>query len=245
MVDLWAPWCGPCKTLGPIIERVVDEHRGPGRAWSRSTSTRTRRRRPRSGCRASPRCTRCKDGKVVDGFVGAQGETEVAAFVERLLPSEAEIETGRLLAAGRRGVAAGACSSSIPANEHGHRGPGRARWSTTSRADEALELLDRIPETAATRRVAALARAGDVVDELDDVGPTPRRPARPGQGRRRGPPGVRRPARAARPRRPPHRPTTAASSPPACTEPRAARLRLAVDTTARRGAALRGRHGPG
>src|SRR3954467_9801909 len=99
IVDLWAPWCGPCKTLGPIIEKViadtdgkvelakvnVDENQQVSRAFQ---------------VQSIPAVYALKDGKVVDGFVGAQPEAVGGKFVETLLPSEEETEVQQLLSAG-------------------------------------------------------------------------------------------------------------------------------------------------
>ena len=114
-------------------------------------------------------------GKVVDGFIGAQGETAVREFVDRLLPSEAEEEVEKLVAAGdeaslrqaleRQPDHAGAIVA-LAELLAGRRGEGDI--------DEALGLLERIPETPETRRVAALVRTGgdeasteDITAELD------------------------------------------------------------------------------
>ena len=89
VVDLWAPWCGPCKTLGPIIEKVVgatdgkavlvkinvDENPAISQAFR---------------VQSIPAVYALKDGQVVDGFMGAYPSTRSREFVERLLPTEAE-----------------------------------------------------------------------------------------------------------------------------------------------------------
>ena len=99
VVDLWAPWCGPCKTLGPILEKVVDETGGKVELVKVDVD-----QNPQASAafrvQGIPAVYALKDGKVVDGFIGAQPESEVRAFVDRLLPSETEIEIGELLAAG-------------------------------------------------------------------------------------------------------------------------------------------------
>ena len=106
-----------------------------------------------------------KDGKVVDGFVGAQPEHVVQAFVDALLPTEEETEVERLLRAGdaeslRRVL------DLEPDNEKAIVGLAELLIEQGD-TDGALELLARIPETGETRRVAALARVGGAV--TDDV----------------------------------------------------------------------------
>jgi putative thioredoxin len=87
VVDLWAPWCGPCRTLGPIIERVIDATGGqvelvkvnidenPGIAQA-------------FGVQSIPLVVALVDGQPVDGFLGAQPEHMVKEFVDRLLSGE-------------------------------------------------------------------------------------------------------------------------------------------------------------
>src|SRR5215218_2423341 len=89
VVDLWAPWCGPCRQLGPIIEKVVDATEGKVVLAKVNVDE-----NPQIGqafqVQGIPAVYALKDGKVVDGFVGAQGEPAVQAFVDQLLPTEEE-----------------------------------------------------------------------------------------------------------------------------------------------------------
>ena len=166
VVDLWAPWCGPCKTLGPIIEKVVDETGGkvvlvkvnvdenPGLSQAFKVQS-------------IPAVYAVKDGAVVDGFMGSYPEHAVKEFVDALLPSEEEVAVAELLAAGDEGSLRIALSME-PANEDVIVALAELLIAEGNN-DEALALLARIPESDRTRHVAALARVGDAPqDDYDE-----------------------------------------------------------------------------
>lgn len=162
VVDLWAPWCGPCKTLGPIIENVIDatdgqvvltkvnidENPGISQAFQ---------------VQSIPAVFALKAGQVVDGFVGAYPEHEVQRFVDSLLPTETESELDRLLAAGDE-VSLRQALEIEPGNEDAIVAVGELLVERGDNA-EALALLERIPESERTRKVAAAARLGDAPDD--------------------------------------------------------------------------------
>lgn len=161
VVDLWAPWCGPCRTLGPIIERVVDETQGRV-VLAKINVDENPQAAQAFRVQGIPAVYALKDRKVVDGFVGAQGEPAVREFVAKLLPTEEETEVGRLVAAGDEASLRAALEL-----EPGHEGAVVALAELLvgdGRGEEALALLERIPETPETRRVAALARTGGSVN---------------------------------------------------------------------------------
>jgi putative thioredoxin len=174
VVDLWAEWCGPCKTLGPILEKVVDETGGKVVLAKVDVDT-NQQTAAAFQVQGIPAVYALKDGKVVDGFVGAQPEANVREFVAGLLPTEAEDALADLLAAGDE-----ASLRQVLEADPGHEVAVVAlaellvaQGDDAAKA-EALALLERIPESADTRRVAALARIGvdtkdDVTDELDGL----------------------------------------------------------------------------
>lgn len=166
VVDLWAEWCGPCKTLGPLLEKVIDATDGkvilakvdvdanPGLSQAFKVQS-------------IPAVYAMYEGKVVDGFMGAYPESAVQEFVDKLLPTEEQNAVAELLEAGDEGSLRIALGME-PANEDLIVALGELLVAE-SRGDEALELLSRIPESDRTRKVAAAARVGDAPDDDHDV----------------------------------------------------------------------------
>ncbi len=89
VVDFWAPWCGPCRTLGPIIEKVAADYAGRVKLV-KVNSDENGEIAAALDVRSIPNVIAFRDGRPVAQFVGAQPESQVRAFFERLLPSEAE-----------------------------------------------------------------------------------------------------------------------------------------------------------
>jgi putative thioredoxin len=165
VVDLWAPWCGPCRTLGPLIEKVVDDTNGKAVLVKVNVDENPAISQA-FRVQSIPAVYALKDGQVVDGFMGALPEHEVRQFVERLLPTAEDDMLARMIAMGDEGSLRAALEID-PANEDAIVGLAEllvARGAT----EEALALLARIPETDRTRRVAAKARVGVVPDDDHD-----------------------------------------------------------------------------
>jgi putative thioredoxin len=155
VVDLWAEWCGPCRTIGPILERVTDATQGrvvlvkvnvdenPAVAQAFQVQS-------------IPAVYALKGGQVVDGFVGAYPEHVIEEFVASLLPTEEDEQVAQLLAAGDEASLRQALELE-PANEDVIVALGELLVEQ-HQAEEALHLLARIPESERTRKVAAAAR---------------------------------------------------------------------------------------
>ncbi len=162
VVDLWAEWCGPCRTLGPILERVVGETGGQV-ALAKVDIDSNPQVAAAFQVQSIPAVFAISQGKVVDSFIGALPEPSVREFVAKLAPAESEAD--RLAARGDEASLRAALEL-----EHDHPGAVVALaelLAERGEGDEALALLTRVPETAETRRVAALARVGDAA--TDDV----------------------------------------------------------------------------
>ena len=99
VVDLWAEWCGPCKTLGPIIEKVVDETGGKV-VLAKVDVDANPQIAQALRVQSIPAVFVARDRKVVQGFIGAQPEPVVRQFVESLLPTAEEDALAALLEAG-------------------------------------------------------------------------------------------------------------------------------------------------
>lgn len=84
IVDFWAPWCGPCRTLGPILERIVEGKKGAVKLVKINTEEHNAYA-SQLGVRSIPAVYAFHKGRTVDGFMGALPESQVSAFIERLL----------------------------------------------------------------------------------------------------------------------------------------------------------------
>jgi putative thioredoxin len=157
VVDLWAEWCGPCRTLGPIIEKVVGETDGEVVLVKVDTDANPQLTQMFQ-VQGIPAVHAVRHGRVVASFVGAQPEAQVRAFVDALRPTDEERKVATLIAEGNEASLKMALSIE-PANERAIVALAE-RYVAEKRNDEALDLLAKIPETGETRRVAALARTG-------------------------------------------------------------------------------------
>ncbi|CAN5256375.1 tetratricopeptide repeat protein [soil metagenome] len=169
VVDLWAPWCGPCRQLGPLLEKVVDET-GGAVVLTKVNVDENPATSAAFQVRGIPAVYGLRGRQVVNSFVGAQGEAAVREFVASLLPSESETRIAGLVSAGDEASLRQALEL-----DPGHEGVIVALAEVlvdAGRGDEALALLERIPESAETRRVGALARVGPEGRGDDDVDAT-------------------------------------------------------------------------
>lgn len=156
VVDLWATWCGPCKTLGPILEKVVgatggkvvlakidvDKNPGVARAFQ---------------VQSIPAVYALKDGQVVDGFMGALPEHAVKEFVGKLAPGAAVVDVATLLAQGDEASLREALKME-PTNEEVVLALAVLLLSRNDVTD-ALEILQRVPQTPKVAMLVERAKA--------------------------------------------------------------------------------------
>ncbi len=89
VIDFWAPWCAPCRALGPVLERLATE--SDGRFVLAKIDTEAAPELAGGfGVSSIPAVYGLRDGRVVDSFVGVLGETDLRAFLDRLMPGPAE-----------------------------------------------------------------------------------------------------------------------------------------------------------
>jgi putative thioredoxin len=169
VVDLWAEWCGPCRTLGPIIEKVVGETNGKVVLAKVDVDSNPQVAQAFQ-VQGIPAVYALRDGKVVTGFQGAQPEEVVRQFVESLLPSDDEARIEALVDAGDEASLRQALEVD-PGHERAVTALAEllVRRRDDGDVEEALALLGRIPDTPEARHVAALARAGDGAAAPDDL----------------------------------------------------------------------------
>ncbi|MDW8335866.1 MAG: thioredoxin [Tepidimonas sp.] len=91
LVDFWAPWCGPCKVLGPILEKVEQAYAGRFKLVKVNTED-EQQLAAYFQIRSIPTCILFVGGQPVDGFMGALPEGQIKAFLDRHLPSPQELQ---------------------------------------------------------------------------------------------------------------------------------------------------------
>jgi putative thioredoxin len=169
VVDFWAPWCGPCKQLGPALEKAVRDARGAVRMVKINIDENPELAQ-QMRIQSIPAVYAFKDGRPVDGFVGALPESQVKQFVSRLAANSgagpSPIEEALQLAKEAMGAGDAARAGNIyaqilqhePANAEAIAGLARIAINRKDFA-KARQMLDRAPKEAASHAEIGAARA--------------------------------------------------------------------------------------
>jgi putative thioredoxin len=161
VVDFWAPWCGPCRMLGPALERLAGEHQGQFELAKLNIDENPAIAQA-FHVQSIPAVKAFKDGKLVSEFTGALPESRLRAFLAKVLPSEADALARKgeeLLAAGHQNAAEDAFRSALEKDSrHAAATVGLARVLAGQGEEgeaEALRLLSTLPNDARAAQLKA------------------------------------------------------------------------------------------
>jgi len=186
VVDMWATWCGPCRTLGPILEKVAAERQGAFVLAKLDVDANPMVAQA-LGVQSIPTVVAFKDGEPVNGFVGAYPEEAVNQFVDAILPTPAELEVEEAQAEVEEGDLEGAeedfrdALAKDPQNRDAALGLARLLVERGD-LDEASSLLQPLVPDADAERLLATIRVKGWGSEPPD-GPVAQAKALGAQGR--------------------------------------------------------------
>jgi len=180
LVDFWAPWCGPCKQLTPILEKAVKAAKGKVKLVKMNIDE-----HPaipgQMGIQSIPAVIAFVNGQPADGFMGALPESQITAFLERLTKDRIGGEAKDLLKSAADALAGGDATGAAEiyaqllaedaANVPALAGLARS-YVATGALDQARQTLAMVPEAKQSDAAVAAARAAlDLAEQTKTVGP--------------------------------------------------------------------------
>ncbi|MPZ58127.1 MAG: thioredoxin [Rhizobiales bacterium] len=180
LIDFWAPWCGPCKQLTPILEKVVRTAKGKVKLVKMNIDE-----HPaipgQMGIQSIPAVIAFANGQPADGFMGALPESQVVAFIERLTKDRVGGEEEDLLKAADAALAQGDPTGAADlyaqllaqdgTNVHALAGLARC-YVETGAIEQAKQTLAMVPEAKAKEAPVAAARAAlELAEQAKSLGP--------------------------------------------------------------------------
>ena len=181
LVDFWAPWCGPCKQLTPILEKVVRSYKGKVRLVKINIDE-NQAIAAQLRIQSIPTVYAFRDGRPLDGFMGAQPESAVKAFIDRLMGEDAVEEVAAVLESADQALEAGdvqgaakvyaAVLQEDPQNVQALAGLARCYLKTgdLARAEQTIGLVppdkQNLAQVASVRAALELARSAETAGDV-------------------------------------------------------------------------------
>jgi len=153
LIDFWADWCGPCKSLTPILEKLCQEYAGAF-LLAKINADEQQMIAAQFGVQSLPTIMLMKDGQPVDGFAGAQPEQQIREFLEKHLPKPWDNQ----LQAARQFVADGNFSEALPMLQQAYK-------DSNAQANIAIALADVQVELKRTKEAEATLSSVKMVDQ--------------------------------------------------------------------------------